>query len=140
MSLSDQLKALGSQLGEREAAHRSDLERANERAREFHSRVRAGLDGFHEGCRASGAEQLKIELSQPRIDDKRVHAVQFDVSRGRHFLIVTAKSKGEVTLVGPFKEGKPEGPCRSLPIDDDAAIDLALAEVLGAFIAEAFTP
>ena len=44
-------------------------------------------------------------------------AVEFELVRGRHCAIVTAKSRGEVTLVGPFHKGKNEGPCRSLPFD-----------------------
>ena len=31
--------------------------------------------------------------------------------------IVTVKSRGEVTLVGPFHAGKAEGPCKSFPFD-----------------------
>lgn len=140
MSLANQLKEQGQKLGEREAGHRIAIERVAERSREIYARVREGLDGFHAGCSAAGAEQLVVELSEPRIDDKHLHSVQFDLARGRHRLIVTVKTKGKVTLVGPFKTGKQEGPCRSIALDDDAEIDLALAEVLNVFIEEAFTP
>ena len=55
-------------------------------------------------------------------------------------MIVTVKSKGEVTLVGPFKAGKQEGPCRSIALDDDPAIDESLSLVLGEFLELAFAP
>jgi hypothetical protein len=140
MTLAERLEAQGKQLGEREAANAAAIAHATERSQQIHARVRAGLDGFHAGCKAGGAPRLVVDLSPPRVDDKHLHAVQFDLSRGRYRMIVTVKSKGEVTLVGPFKAGKQEGPCRSIPLADDAAIDEGLGEVLSDFLAEAFKP
>ena len=140
MSLADQLETLGRALGERELAHAAAIEHATQRSKEIHAKVQAGLDGFHSGCREGGAPQLLVDLSTSRTDDKHLHSVQFDLSRGRFRMIVTVKSKGEVTLVGPFKAGKQEGPCRSIPLDDDVAIDLGLSEVLAGFLADAFAP
>ncbi len=139
MALAAQLEKLGKSLGEREGVHAQRLEHVRERASELYERVRLGLEGFHRGSREAGAPHLVVELSAPRIDDKRIRSVQFDLSRGCHRMIVTAKSKGEVTLVGPFKVGKQEGPCKRIPLDDDAAIDAALGEVLAEFLDTAFT-
>jgi len=50
------------------------------------------------------------------------------------------KCRGEVTLVGPFRLGKAEGPCRSFPIDADAEIERALGDFLCAFVEEATSP
>ena len=84
--------------------------------------------------------QLAVQVSDPRVDDKHLHAVQFDITRGRHQVIVTAKCKGVVTLVGPFKQGDEEGPCRRIDLEDDAAIEAGLEVVLLAFLEAAFAP
>ncbi len=140
MALADQLEEIGRRLGARESAQAEQLEHARKRAGELHMRVRDGLEGFYRGCRDAGATHLEVDLSQPRIDDKHLHSVQFDLARGRHRMIVTVKSKGEVTLVGPFDAGKPEGPCKSFALEDDPAIDEALGVVLGEFLELAFVP
>ncbi|MBW2291881.1 MAG: hypothetical protein JRG89_10620 [Deltaproteobacteria bacterium] len=140
MALAEQLEQMGKQLAERETTHAAKLAQIHQRAVELHERVRVGLEGFHRGSREAGAPHLAVELSAPRIDDKHLHSVQFDLARGRHRVIVTLKSKGEVTLVGPFKAGKQEGPCNSIALDDDPAIDAGLAEVLAEFLEVAFAP
>ncbi|MDX1648477.1 MAG: hypothetical protein R3263_01360, partial [Myxococcota bacterium] len=66
--------------------------------------------------------------------------VEFALSRGRMRAIVTLKSRGEVTLVGPFKAGGKEGPCRSFPFDAGEELDAALGGFLEAFLREAATP
>ncbi|MEN8182314.1 MAG: hypothetical protein ABFS46_07245, partial [Myxococcota bacterium] len=60
--------------------------------------------------------------------------------RGRHQAIVTVKSRGEVTLVGPFRSGKTEGPCRSFPYDAEEELHKALGDFLERFLEEAATP
>jgi hypothetical protein len=45
-----------------------------------------------------------------------------------------------VTLVGPFRQGKDEGPCKSFPIDAEAEIEPALGEFLARFLREAASP
>ena len=83
---------------------------------------------------------LRIEVSPPRIDDKHLHAVEFNLERGRHRAVITVKSKEEVTLVGPFRAGKKEGPCRRFPVDADAEIENALSDFLERFLEEAASP
>lgn len=140
MSLSDELAAVGTRLAAREAEAAARLSQVRSRAESLHARVRDGLDAFHRAVRDAGAPHLEVQLSEPRTDDKHLHSVQFDIARGRHRVIVTVKSKGTVTLVGPFKDGKEEGPCKRIPMDDDAAIDAGLAAVLASFLESAFTP
>ena len=41
--------------------------------------------------------------------------MQFDLRRGRHAAIVTVKSRGDVTLVGPFRAGKVEKDSEAFP-------------------------
>ena len=63
-----------------------------------------------------------------------------DLRRGRHQAIVTVKSRGEVTLVGPFRAGKVEGPCKSFPFDAEPEIEAELGSFLERFLHEAATP
>ena len=134
------LEAVGRSLGQREATHREALGRAHARAAKLRAEVAEALERFHAAVAASGAPHLRIELSESRLDDKHVRAVEFELSRGRHRALVIAKAKGEVTLVGPFKSGKTEGPCLSFPFDAEVELGNALAEFLERFAEEAATP
>ena len=138
--LGARLEALGRSLGAREAEHRAGLDQARACAEKLHSEVAAALERFHEAAAAAGAPHLRIELSDTRVDDKHLRSVEFDLRRGRHKAIVTAKGRGEVTLVGPFRTGKTEGPCLSFPIDAEAELRGALGTFLERFLQEAATP
>ena len=98
------------------------------------------LEQFHTACSKAGASHLRVDLSEIRLDDKHLRAVEFDLRRGRHRVIVVAKSRREVTLVGPFHVGKNEGPCQTFPFDADADLDAALGDFLEVFLNEAATP
>lgn len=139
-SLSERLSALGSTLGQREAAHAEGLAHARTRARELHAQVADALQAFHAAAAEAGAPHLAVELSPVRTDDKHLRSVEFELSRGRHRAIVTAKSRGDLTLVGPFRVGKTEGPCKSFPIDAEDEVQRALAGFLESFLEEAATP
>jgi hypothetical protein len=140
VKLGDKLEELGRSLGEREAAHRGDLEEAWRKAQQLHEVVTTGIGRFVASAEAAGAPRLEIVIGEPRTDDKHIRAVEFELRRGRHAAIVTAKSKGEVTLVGPFHIGKVEGPCRSFPFSAAAELDVALSEFLVGFLEEAMSP
>jgi hypothetical protein len=138
--LAARLAELGRALGEREARHGEDLARARGCAEELRRQVSSALDGFHAAAAQAGAAHLRVSLGEVRLDDKHLRAVEFDLSRGRHKAIVVAKSRGELTLVGPFKVGKPEGPCLSFPFDASDEIQRALGTFLERFLEEAATP
>lgn len=138
--LGARLAALGQRLGEREASHAPGLGDARREAEMLRSQVAGALERFHVAAAAAGAPHLRIALGDVRVDDKHVRAVEFDLVRGRHKAIVTAKSKGEVTLVGPFRIGKEEGPCLSFPFGARDEISRALAAFLERFLEEAATP
>ena len=138
--LSARLAALGQRLGEREASHAPGLGDARREAEVLRAQVAGALERFHAAAAAAGAPHLRIALGDVRVDDKHVRAVEFDLVRGRHKAIVTAKSKGEVTLVGPFRIGKEEGPCLSFPFGARDEISRALAAFLERFLEEAATP
>lgn len=138
--LGARLERLGARLGAREAEHREDLERAREVAASLRERVAAAVERFHRAASESGAPHLRVRVGEVRSDEKHLRSVEFDLTRGRHRALVTAKSRGEVTLVGPFRIGKTEGPCRTLPFDAAGEIDAALGEFLERFLEEAATP
>jgi hypothetical protein len=43
-------------------------------------------------------------------------------------------------MVGPFRVGKTEGPCRSFPVTAEAEIEVALEELVLSFVQEAVRP
>jgi len=139
VTLQEHLAKLGRDLVDREKQHGESLEVARESADYLHGCVSGALERFNEVVRDE-APQLLVEVSEPRVDDKHLHAVQFELARGRHRAIVTVKSRGEVTLVGPFRTGKTEGPCRSFSIKADSEIQAALGDFLSEFIEEAASP
>lgn len=139
-ALRAELEAVGRTLGAREAAHADALARARAVAESLHADVAFALEGFHAAAREAGAPWLAVALGPVRSDEKHLRAVEFDLVRGRHRALVTVKSKGVVTLVGPFQSGKEEGPCRRLPWDVDAEIRDALGALLARFLEQAATP
>jgi hypothetical protein len=140
LDFGDRFERLGRILGEREAAHSADLTDARACAEKLRAAVSRAVADFDRAARAAGTEHLEIGLSEVRVDDKHVRAVEFEIFRGRHRAIVVAKSRGEVTLVGPFRQGKDEGPCRSFPFDSQSSIRGALGDFLERFFEEAATP
>ena len=134
------MRELGRSLGEREASHREALEGAGRLAGELHTSVAKAIEAFGAGLADAGAEHLRPRVGEPRTDDKHVRSVEFDLQRGRHRAIVTVKSKGQVTLVGPFQAGKNEGPCQSFGWEDRSGIDAALGDFLAKFLEEAASP
>ena len=139
-TLRRRLEEIGQRLGAREAAHCELLSEARHYAEKLRAQVADGLEGFHAAARSAGAPHLAVELSEPRIDDKHLRSVEFELQRGRYRAVVTVKSRGEVTLVGPFKAGKNEGPCQTFPVDVGSGLEQALGEFLERFLEEAATP
>jgi hypothetical protein len=137
-SLRDRLRELGRELAAREAAQADALESARRQAENLRAQVAEALAGWHEGV--AGAPQLAVRVGEVRPDDKHIRAVEFDLVRGRHRAIVTVKSRGDVTLVGPFHAGKTEGPCKSFPFGAEDEIRKALGDFLERFLTEAATP
>lgn len=138
--LRTRMEELGRRLGAREAEHAEGLAEARLHAGALHEQVKGALAAFERAVAKTGADHIRVAISEPRTDDKHLRAVEFDVQRGRHRAIVTVKSRGEVTLVGPFKAGKAEGPCRTFPVSAQADIDAALGDFLERFLEEAATP
>ena len=98
------------------------------------------LERFHRAAAEAGAPHLRVELSEVRADDKHLRSFEFELFRGRHRAIVTVKSRAEVTLVGPFRSGKAEGPCRSFPLEHSDEFADSLADFMSAFVDQAASP
>jgi hypothetical protein len=139
-SLPERLAGVGERIGTREAEHAEALGAARAKAESLHGLVATALEAFQAAAAKAGSSHLEVGLSAPRLDDKHVRSVEFDVTRGRIRAIVTVKSRGEVTLVGPFKAGHSEGPCRSFAWDASPEIEAALGDFLERFLEEAATP
>lgn len=138
--LGARLEEIGRAIGAREAGRADPLRVARIRLGEIRDQVEGALRRFHAAASESGAPHLRIELSGIRVDEKHLRAVEFEVSRGRHRGIFVAKDRGEITLVGPFRSGKTEGPCRSLPFESRDAFDPLLENFLAEFLDEAASP
>jgi hypothetical protein len=134
------LEALGRVLGSREAEHAAAFEAARARLERLRAQVAQAVERFHAAARAAGAPHLRVEVGEIRVDDKHLRALEFDLVRGRHKAVVTARSRGDVTLVGPFRVGKKEGPCRSFAADAAEELEPALAGFLARFVEEAAAP
>lgn len=139
LSLSDRVEALALSLAQRERHHVEAIEKAHDRAVTLHGEVSAAIDRFNTVV-SDSIPYLAIAISSPRVDDKHLHAVEFDLERGRHRAVVTVKAKGEVTLVGPFRAGRPEGPCRTFAFDAEEDLNDAIGDFLERFLEEAATP
>jgi hypothetical protein len=140
MGLCDRMEELGHTIGAREAPHTPAIELARAKAEGLRASLRDAFGRFHAAAEKAGAAHLQIVVGPVRLDEKHVRSIEFDVTRGRYRTVITVKSRGEVTLVGPFRKGGTEGPCRTFPIDADAEIERALAEVLERFLEEATAP
>lgn len=137
----------GCEFGTREADQVHALAEARQLAEELRTRVVGIVEDFQRGLHKSGATHLCDEslfcISSVALDDKHIRAVGFSVRRGRYKIAVVVKTKGSVTLVGPFHLGKKEGPCRkfSVPTDEASRCELGemLIDLLDAFFNEAMT-
>ena len=138
--LRSRLELAARRLGARESGHGETRAAAQRHAEGLRSAVAFALEGFNKTAAEAGAPQLRIEVSPLRVDDKHIRSVEFELRRGRHVAIVTVKSRGETTLVGPFRAGKVEGPCASFAFGAHDELGAALGDFLERFVEEAATP
>src|SRR5262245_65442941 len=82
--LAARLEELGREIGAREAPFRDELARARAVAEKLRDRVAEGLDRFQRAAAGAGAPQIHTTVSETRVDDKHVRAVQFDLDPGLH--------------------------------------------------------
>lgn len=101
-------------------------------------RAVAGVESFVRAARKSGAEHLtRLRVDPVEPDDRYVDCLQFRVHRGCWQIVCVARPpKDIVTLVGPFRAGKPERPCADVSLKGDEA-DARLDDLLLQLIREA---
>jgi hypothetical protein len=106
-------------------------------AEELRAQAQACVEAFVGRARALGAEQLgDVAVSPVGPDRKHVDCVQFSVERGRSVLLCVAIGSaqgGKMRLVGPFKQGKAEGPCGDFPLrgtELERGLELRLLDLL----------
>jgi len=137
----DRIARLAGALAGREAGRVEARRAARELADRLHGEAERALEVFRRVTREQGAPHLDlIRLGPVEPDAKSVRAFEFRIRRGRHVAIVVTKDRGEVLMVGPFRRGETEGPCRpvrsdggegSLP-DPSAALEALLADLIEA--------
>jgi hypothetical protein len=116
----ERFEALASELARRHAELPAQLARVRPSAQALREQAVAAVSAFTSRARALGAEHLTDVRVSPVIpDQKHVNGLQFSVERGRHVLLCVALANpdgGKARLVGPFRNGKAEGPCAEHPL------------------------
>ena len=118
----DRFEALAHELAERDRELPAQLAAAAPHAERLHLHALTCVETFRRAARERGADHLvEIRIGPVEPDDKHVDCLQFRIERGRWVAVCVAKANGTVTLVGPFKQGKPEEPCRDHALASEAA-------------------
>jgi hypothetical protein len=108
---------LAEELAARDRLLVSRLEEVREAAVRLREVAAEAVDAFRRTVHAEGAQHLAdVEVSSVEPDEKHVDCVQVRIQRGRWEALVVAKAGGKVTLVGPFRRGKTEQPCRDFEL------------------------
>lgn len=119
---SSRIEALAARIAAGEAGRAAARDRARRLAEEIHREVTGAVARFAEAARRAGAPHLDlVEVGPVEPDDKSIRAFQFVIRRGRTRAVVVSKDRGEVMLVGPFREGGDQGPCRPFHLDTPGA-------------------
>ena len=128
---------LAASLADRDHDVSKSLEVVRPALGELRDRALDAVDAFVRVARERGGVHLTdIAVSPVEWDEKHVDCLQFKVMRGRWELTCVGKARGVVTLVGPYRRGKPEQPCAELPLPGPQA-DAALDDRLLALLREA---
>jgi len=92
---------------------------------------------FAAAVREEGAPHLDLlRLDPVEPDDKSIRAFQIRIHRGRFRALVIVKDRAEVMLVGPFRQGSSEEPCRAIRTSEVADLDRSLDEPLEGLLAD----
>ncbi len=127
-------EALARELAARDRDLPEKLAAASAQAERLRETAEACIAAFRRAAREQGAGYLAgIEVGPVEPDEKHVDCLQFRIKRGCWALVCVAKAKGRVTIVGPFKTGKPEEPCADHPLGS-AESEAALEDLLLALI------
>ncbi len=126
----ERIEQLARELAARDAGLTPALQDVREAAEQLRGRALALVEAFKQVARDSGAPHLAhLEVGPVEPDEKHVDCIQFRVTRGRWEVVCVGKTKGDVTLVGPFRRGKPEKPCADYPLRGEE-VERALEDLL----------
>lgn len=115
---------LAAELARRDRDLAEPLRSAREALGELRECAREHVAAFATAAQRAGAPHLaELGVGPVEPDEKHVDCWQFKVRRGRWEIVCVAKPRGAVTLVGPYRQGKPEHPCRDYPLPSEAAQD-----------------
>ena len=115
--------ALAHELATRDRDLGPGLEDARQGARRLRAHAAGCIAEFAAAATSCWAPHLaEIEVGSVEPDEKHVDCIQFKVRRGRFEIVCVAKAKGKVTLVGPYKRGKSEKPCRDFALEGEAVL------------------
>ncbi len=132
----ERFEKLAGELAERDRDLPARLRDATAAAEELRAHAVACIEAFRARARAHGAQHLTdIAVGAVGTDRKHVDCASFTVARGRWESVCVAKPepKAVVTLVGPFRAGKPEQPCRDVPLRGEETL-LGLEDLLLALL------
>jgi len=111
------LEKLARELGARDPGLEATLADVRQAVEQLRGLVDTLAGAFKRTAREAGAAHLaNLEVGPVEPDEKHIDCIQFRVARGRWEIVCVAKAKGNVTLVGPFRRGKPEKPCADHPL------------------------
>jgi hypothetical protein len=111
---SQRFRELAEELAARDPELTQRLAHAEAAAVALRDRVSDAVEAFRKRAAELGAGQLRdVRVSPVEPDEKHADAVRFRVTRGRLELlcVAVASGPGKFKLVGPFQQGKQEGPC-----------------------------
>lgn len=140
----DRIESLARELAARETRRITARRAAEERIHHLHDAAVAAVSSFDRIVGEEGASHLGLLRVGPvKPDDRSVRAFQFTIRRGRHRTIVITKDREDMVLVGPFKVGHLEAPCRTLHHqgnqDPSEQMESALEQLLVDLITESFS-
>jgi hypothetical protein len=133
----ERFEELARELTRRDRELAEFLPRAHDALAALRECAQGHVAAFVATVRRGGAPHLaELVVGPVEADEKHVDCVQFKVQRGRWEIVCVAKPRGVVTLVGPYRRGKAEQPCRDYPLPSEAAED-GLEELLLQLIRQA---
>ena len=139
----DRIGDLARTLARREKGRVPGRAAARSLAERLQSLARDAVGRFAVVAAGEGAPHLDlVTVSDVEPDDKSIRAFQVRLTRGRHEAVIVSKDRGEVMLVGPYRKGDTQGPCRPRSEDSDGpdpeALRAAVEDLVADLIEQAF--
>ncbi len=125
---------LAAELAQRDRSWSSQVPVVRDALAGLRERAALAIGAFAKAASARSAAHLTdLQVGPVEPDEKHVDCLQFKVRRGRFEVVCVGKPRGVVTMVGPYRAGRPERPCQEHPLPSVAAcaaLDALLLEFL----------